>query len=156
METAPTPESTLVRELLFGLAGGGIAFGCLLPPLAHFITGPLGPFIGGLIATNLAQPGARGRTVIAVTTGTTVAIVCALITLGIRAFSGDEGPPSWFPDGETIGMILVGVWAYSTALAAAGVAARTMLGSSTPASAPVPEPAGACEDGSHDHAPPRR
>jgi hypothetical protein len=126
-----SPESTVLRELLFGLAGGGIAIGCLLPPLLHFITGPLGPFIGGLIATNLARPDSRGRTIIAVTVGTTVAAVCALTVVGIALFSSDKGPPSWFPDNDTVGMLILGIWAYSTALGAAGVAARSMLGSSS-------------------------
>jgi hypothetical protein len=127
METLADSESTLARELLFGLMGGGIAIGCLLPPLLHFVTGPLGPFIGGFIATNLAHPETRGRAIIAGMTGATVAGLSALTALCIATFSSDHGPPSWFPDGSTLGLILLGVWAYSTALAAAGVAARGML-----------------------------
>lgn len=139
MENASETESTVLRELLFGLAGGGIAVGCLLPPLLHFVTGPLGPFIGGLIAANLARPGGRGRTVIAGMIGTTVAAICALTALGIAMFSSDKGPPSWFPDSSTLALIILGVWVYSTALGAAGVAARGMLGSTVSADT-TPEP----------------
>jgi hypothetical protein len=30
--------------------GIGIVVACLLPPILHFLTGPLGPFIGGFVA----------------------------------------------------------------------------------------------------------
>ena len=40
------------------LIGTGVALLCLVPPLLHFVTGPLAPFIGGAVAgANL-----RGRT----------------------------------------------------------------------------------------------
>ena len=32
------------------LIGTGVALLCLVPPLLHFLTGPLGPFIGGAVA----------------------------------------------------------------------------------------------------------
>lgn len=32
------------------LIGTGVALLCLVPPLLHFVTGPLGPFIGGAVA----------------------------------------------------------------------------------------------------------
>lgn len=126
MESNPDPESTIARELLFGLMGGGIAVGCVLPPLLHFVTGPLGPFIGGFIAANLAHPSTRGRAVIAGMIGATLAGLTAAAAFAIKAFS-EDGPPTWFPDSSTMGLILVGVWAYATALGAAGVAARAML-----------------------------
>ena len=32
------------------LTGTAVALLCLVPPLIHFVTGPLGPFIGGVVA----------------------------------------------------------------------------------------------------------
>ena len=37
----------MVRGAIIGFA---ITLGCLLPPIIHLITGPLGPFIGGWFA----------------------------------------------------------------------------------------------------------
>ena len=35
--------------------GFGISLACLLPPLIHLVTGPLGPFIGGWFAGSKAE-----------------------------------------------------------------------------------------------------
>ena len=37
------------KYLLPGLLGFGISLLCLLPPIIHFLTGPLGPLIGGFV-----------------------------------------------------------------------------------------------------------
>ena len=41
------------------LMGFGISLACLLPPIVHFVSGPLGPFIGGWFAgsKHRATPG---------------------------------------------------------------------------------------------------
>ena len=41
--------------LKHALIGFGISLACLLPPAVHFITGPLGPFIGGWFAGSKHQ-----------------------------------------------------------------------------------------------------
>jgi hypothetical protein len=116
----PEPRaSTIGRELLFGLLGVVIALACLLPPLVHLVTGPLGPFIGGFIAANQVKPGPRGHAIIAGTigvglTGLGVAAVSAVIVFG--------GPaPSWFPSQDALGLILGGAFVYGTVLAGVGV-----------------------------------
>ena len=45
--------------LKHALIGFGVSLGCLLPPIIHFISGPLGPFIGGWVAGSRmeASPG---------------------------------------------------------------------------------------------------
>ena len=45
--------------LKHALLGFGISLACLLPPIVHFVTGPLGPLIGGWFAgsKHRAQPG---------------------------------------------------------------------------------------------------
>jgi hypothetical protein len=37
------------------LLGFGISLACLLPPIVHFVSGPLGPFIGGWFAGSKHQ-----------------------------------------------------------------------------------------------------
>jgi hypothetical protein len=121
---APPPEpaeSTLGRELLGGLLGVAVALGCVLPPLVHLVSGPLGPFIGGFVASNFVKPGMRGRAVIGVTIGSGLAALGAAIATAIISFGGSSAP-SWFPSKDTIGLILVGVWVYGSALGTAGAA----------------------------------
>lgn len=44
------------RYLLAGLAGAAVTLLCLIPPVLHFVTGPLGPVIGGVAAVMLVKP----------------------------------------------------------------------------------------------------
>ena len=41
--------------LKHALIGFGISLACLLPPIVHFVTGPLGPLIGGWFAGSKHQ-----------------------------------------------------------------------------------------------------
>lgn len=122
MDPEPTSrESSPVREVLGGLLGAAIAMACVLPPLIHLITGPLGPLIGGFFAANMVKPGQRGRAVIAVTIGCGfVGAIVGAIAI-IKSFTS-EGLPSWFPSGDLLGAILVGVFAYGAGLGFAGTA----------------------------------
>jgi hypothetical protein len=119
--------SSLGREILSGLLGMGIAVGCVLPPLVHLITGPLGPFIGGFVAANRSRPGARGRLIIAVIIGTGIA---GAIATAARIFVGLVGRselPRWFPSTGTLMAIVGAAWAYGMAMAAAGAAVSNAL-----------------------------
>jgi len=116
--------SSVGRELLAGLLGVGIALLCLLPPLLHLVSGPLGPFIAAFIVTHLFKPSARGR-----------AIIAGVIGVGITSILGGaavvvsrlDTPPSWFPSSDSLAMILGGVLLYATLLAAAGSAVRARM-----------------------------
>jgi hypothetical protein len=119
---APAEESTLAGELFSGLLGAGIAMACLLPPILHLVTGPLGPFIGGFVAASRSKPGARGRAIIAFTIGTGVAGLAGVAALVLIGLAGRSQLPSWFPASGTLAMILTGVWIYATGLGAAGAA----------------------------------
>jgi len=114
-------ESTPVREVLGGAVGALIAIGCILPPLVHIVTGPFGPLIAGFVVSNHVQPKERGRAVIPITLGVTLASIVGVVALIIRG-SASGPPPSWFPSSSALGLVLGGVWAWSTAFAAAGVA----------------------------------
>ena len=120
VEPSTMTETTVARELLAGLIGIPVALVCVLPPLLHLVTGPLGPFIGGFVVARHIRPGTRGRAIIAGIMGSGLAGIGATAAFAIRAYGGKEGAPSWFPGADTIGLILAGVWLYATALSAAG------------------------------------
>ncbi|HVW26482.1 MAG TPA: hypothetical protein VHC69_14035 [Polyangiaceae bacterium] len=120
-------ESTFGGELVSGLLGAGVAMACILPPLLHLVTGPLGPCIGGFVAANRGKPGARGRVVIALTIGTAVTAFIGTAAEVFTSLAGKSQLPSWFPSSGTLAAILAGVWIYSTALGAAGTAVSAAL-----------------------------
>jgi hypothetical protein len=122
MESAVNDQSTFGNELLSGLLGAGVAMACILPPLLHLVTGPLGPLIGGFVAANRGKPGARGRAIIALTIGTAVTGFIATAAAVLVSLAGRSQLPSWFPTSGTLAGILAGVWIYSTALGAGGTA----------------------------------
>ena len=64
------------------LIGSGVTLGCLLPPLVHFVTGPLGPFIGGFFAGSKMQA-SPGQ---AVGMGVLMGLFLALPAFGIMSF----------------------------------------------------------------------
>jgi hypothetical protein len=115
-------DSSIAREIVGGLIAAGIALGCVLPPLLHILTGPLGPLIGGAVVGHHLRPGARGRIVIGVTLGVFLAGLGTAATAAVRAYGGVDGAPDWFPSVDSIGVVLGGVFVYATALGAAGSA----------------------------------
>jgi hypothetical protein len=114
------PATSIARESLGGLLAALIALGCLLPPLLHFVTGPLGPFIGGFIVGNHLKPEARGRAIIGITLGVCLAGLGGAVAAAIASFSGPKGLPDWFPSPDQIGLVLGIVALYGSALGAAG------------------------------------
>ena len=124
MEPSVDNQSTFGSELLSGLLGAAVSLACLLPPLLHLVTGPLGPFIGGFVAANRGKPGPRGRVVIALTIGTAVTSIVGIVAFSLVSLAGRSQLPSWFPASGTLATILAGVWIYSTALSA-GAALRS-------------------------------
>lgn len=121
MEAVPVPatsgETTIARELLAGVIGTAVALACVLPPLVHLVSGPLGPLIGGAVAARWLGPSERGRLVIAGTIGACLAGIGAAVAGAIVTFGG---APSWFPPAETLALILMGVAAYGAGLGAIG------------------------------------
>lgn len=122
--------STLAAELLGGLLGAAVALGCVLPPVLHLVTGPLGPLIGGFVAASRINPGTRGRAIIAVTVGTLLAGAVGAVASVIAALSpstpvAGSGVQSWLTGlvaGPALLAVLGIVWTYATAMAAAGTA----------------------------------
>ncbi|MEA2640492.1 MAG: hypothetical protein QOF51_1886 [Chloroflexota bacterium] len=61
--------------------GFGIAFLCLLPPIIHFFTGPVGPFIGGFIGGSRAEAEPGQGVLIGLGMG-----ICVAVVVGIPVF----------------------------------------------------------------------
>ena len=106
------------RELVAGLIGAGVALACVLPPLVHLVTGPLGPLIGGFVAARWLRPAAPGPVLIA---GTIGLCLSGLGGTAAAVVAGLEHPPSWFPALDTLIPILLGIALYGAVLGAIGV-----------------------------------
>jgi hypothetical protein len=75
------------KYILSGLIGFGISIGCLLPPIIHFVTGPLGPFIGGFFGGMKARANRNGSVVIGVIIGSCLSLFIVLAGAIIMAFN---------------------------------------------------------------------
>jgi len=129
MQVAPEPvisrETSIGRELVAGLIGAGVALACVLPPLVHLVTGPLGPLIGGFVAARWLRPAAPGPVLIA---GTIGLCISGLGGTAAAVVAGLEHPPSWFPSLDALIPILVGVALYGAVLGAIGVKLGSISG----------------------------
>lgn len=66
------------KYVVSGVLGFAISLGCILPPLIHFVTGPLGPFIGGFVGGMRARAKLEGAAVIGLVMGTCLGAVAML------------------------------------------------------------------------------
>src|SRR4051794_32418849 len=122
-----SPQITVAQDIKAGLLAMGIAVLCLLPPGIHFISGPLGPAIGGFFAS--ARIRARGRHVlfIGLSIGVGVAIaswfVAAMLSaFGLIRFVRFEGGHPSMDQSSVLVMLVVDVIAflYSTGMGCLG------------------------------------
>jgi len=114
------PDHSLVRPLLGGVVAAAIALGCIMPPLVHIVTGPLGPAIGGFVVSQRLKPDSRGLALIAGMLGLTLASVLGGAAALVASRYGDGSLPDWFPTMGQIGAIAGGVFVYGTGLGAIG------------------------------------
>jgi len=127
-EGVPPVPSSVTSEIVGGLIGAGVAAACLLPPIAHLVTGPLGPFIGGFVAANRAGKGVRSRIVVAATLATVLAGFVGAAVLGVSSVASRSELPEWFPaQGPQIAVLVAFVWVYAAVLAAVGTLVRAAL-----------------------------
>ena len=75
------------RYVLSGLIGFGISAGCLLPPIIHFVTGPLGPLIGGFFGGMKARADGNGALIIGLIIGTCLTLFLVLIGIVVMSFN---------------------------------------------------------------------
>jgi len=130
-QDSAVPSSTVGAEIGSGLLGAGIALGCLLPPLLHLITGPLGPLFGGFVAANRVRPGPRSVAIIAVTVGTVISgFVGTVATIVSNLTGGGRELPSFLEPlvkGPALLAIVGVVWVYGAAMAAGGAVIRGVI-----------------------------
>jgi hypothetical protein len=118
-------------ELIAGAIGCAVAMLCLLPPILHFITGPLGPLIGGFIASKrLPRGGRRGVVVLMIGGGVTAAVGGAALLIS------RHDAPSWMPSADALTFILFGVFIYAAGLSAVGAALAKVIGDSKASASP--------------------
>jgi hypothetical protein len=123
------PASSIGREFVSGLIGAGVSLACILPPLLHIVTGPLGPFIGGFVAANRVQPRPRAQLIVAFTVATALSGFVGS-ALGVAAsLAAPSELPDWFPTtpSKIVAIALV-VWVYAGTLAAIGTIVRRAAG----------------------------
>jgi hypothetical protein len=93
VNTVQAPAPSLGRDFIAGLIGAAISIICVLPPIIHFVTGPLGAFFGGMVGGARVSAGARDAAVI----GGTIGLILALtgwLALGIALLVTASLPPS--------------------------------------------------------------
>lgn len=125
-ENEPT---SIASEIFAGIVGAGVSLGCLLPPILHLVTGPLGPAIGGFVAANKVQKSARAQLIVAVTIATALAsVVGGAVSLAAHVAAANE-LPDWFPTtaGKIIGLSSV-VFLYAGVLSTVGTIVRGKVG----------------------------
>ncbi|HEV8637399.1 MAG TPA: hypothetical protein VG370_24530 [Chloroflexota bacterium] len=103
-------EPTIERALLGGLVGAGVAVLCLIPPVVHFISGPLGPLIGGAIGGARSRATGLNALVVGLTIGVLLAVIVPALGMLLEAIL-----PVRFPE-EALFVVGAGVFVYSTLL----------------------------------------
>ncbi|MBL4716699.1 MAG: hypothetical protein COC01_04105 [Bacteroidetes bacterium] len=59
----------MFRYIISGIIGMTVSLVCILPPIIHFVTGPLAPFIGGIVGGLRVKSNKKGAVVIGLTIG---------------------------------------------------------------------------------------
>jgi hypothetical protein len=106
----------------------GIAVLCILPPVLHFISGPLGPLIGGAIVGTRRRLLALEGVLVGIGMG---AIFGAIAILGVGVAS--QWSPGLLSSGLPLGLsaawlIPILVWAYVSLLGGSGAVIGGYLG----------------------------
>ena len=104
--------------------GFGIALLCFLPPIVHFVTGPLGPFIGGWFAGNRHQATPGQAVVIGILMGLLMVFpVTTLLTVDAMA-------PSLIPwvESDVLRIIGIVVLGYTAVMGTIGAVVGGLMG----------------------------
>jgi hypothetical protein len=132
MDSTTTTEiepSTLPSEIIAGFIGAGVSLGCLLLPILHFVTGPLGPALGGFVAANRVRQSARSRAIVALTVATCLALLVGTALTIVNHVAAPNELPEWFPtSAPKIGALVAVVWAYAAVMATVGTIVRSAVG----------------------------
>lgn len=74
------------KYILPGFIGLGVMVVCILPPILHFLTGPLSPVIGGFVAGIKGKADGKGALTIGGIMGTGMALLLATIFFVMASF----------------------------------------------------------------------
>jgi hypothetical protein len=80
-------SASWLRAIVFAFLGLIVAVFCLLIPGLHFILGPLGPLIGGMVAANQCRGGLSSVIVISSVMSMTLGVLAAALS---GMFLGEE------------------------------------------------------------------
>ena len=100
---------------------------CIAPPVIHFVTGPLGPFIGGWIAGSRTKSSLEQSMVIGFIMGFFMTFPVLIVMVVSRLNVNDEATI----DGILLILIGLGVLWYTTVLGAIGAALGGRMTSKT-------------------------
>ena len=130
----------MIRQAFFAV---GISLACLLPPLIHFVTGPLGPLIGGWFAGSKTQASQSQSVILGLLMGMIVSFILALL-LAVAMII-----PALMPEIEfaTIIIVILSVISYTITLGSIGAFLGGYMVRRSTAS-----PKGASETKIRDHA----
>jgi hypothetical protein len=106
--------STVEQAFIGGLVGAGVAIASLLPPILQFVSGPLGPLIGGVVAGAKYRATGIHALVAGLTIGVLLALVVPVLATLLKAILPVVVPT------EALVAVGVIVFLYSTALGTAG------------------------------------
>jgi hypothetical protein len=120
--SAAPAEATAPSSLLAGTAiGVGISMGCLLIPIVHFVSGPLGPAIGGFVGGSKCQARGGGVLAVGLGIGVGVAVVAAVIALIVTELAaGSSDMVAKLEDRTLLWSIVGGIAVYATGLGSFG------------------------------------
>ena len=118
------------------LVGFSVALLMLLPPILHFLTGPLGPLVGGFFGGSRAAASPRQ----AVGIGILMALFMAAPIAGLMAFGTlvTSLLPRAVSDAMTLGSVIIVV--YTGVLGAIGAALGGLLARRQPSKAGAADP----------------
>lgn len=74
------------KHILPGLIGLGVMVVCILPPILHFLTGPLSPIIGGFVAGIKGKADGKGALTIGAIMGAGMALLLGSIFFVMASF----------------------------------------------------------------------
>ncbi len=117
MANEPAPLS---QVFLAALIGVGISVGCLMVPLVHIVSGPLGPAIGGFVSGSRVRASGSRVGILGICIGCGMALVFA----GIAALLLVIAPNMWkvgtLENRYWFWGLTTAIWAYGTTVGCLG------------------------------------
>ncbi len=92
-DPAEIPPPTFGQMTLAAGIGAAVAIIAVVPPLVHFVSGPLGPIIGGFLAGSRVRAGGHTSVIVGLMLGAIVAVVALFMASFILVFLpvGEQG-----------------------------------------------------------------